>query len=600
MKRSLGCALLMASSFLSWADFVPPSIQSLIQRTDPNMNVGIMVVDLNTGANLFEKQAKKTFVPASNMKLFSEAVALLALGSEYQIPTTLSTDAKTLTQGRLNGSLYLHLSPDPSFTHQALFVMLEQLKKWGVNQITGDIVVQSDLAVVSPYPPGMVARDAQFSYGAPVGPLILDENRLTVTTNPASQVGQLAYVETSSPNGVFNIDNHVETKASGKGCGVSVAFDEQGVLHVRGCVGVGQMAIIQRVPVKYPVSYLRTHILYQLAQNNIQLNGQVKMGGMPTNTLLVTKHLSPPIKQLMSATLKPSDNLYANSLHLLAANQISKHSTTWAEAQNITRQFLQQQTGIDMSDAVFADGSGLSRLNKVTPYQTISLLTFLYHKFPLAFEYIAALPISGLDGTLQKRLNLPYQKGLIRAKTGTMTGILSLSGYLITKNDHNIAFTIYINTLPGTKPAVSGRYRGFIDSVCSSLLLSQPKEKFSLFGFSHPKSVALYQKPPNGVEANRMQQGYWRGLELGFKRELTSLPVTVLYHPQELVILDKGSHEEAVWRAIKKLKSQKRFSVMVESLQAPNLGSDALGFLWMQSQPQDNVTRRWTIRPMGS
>jgi hypothetical protein len=55
-----------------------------------------------------------------------------------------------------------------------------------------------------------------------------------------------------------------------------------------------------------------------------------------------------------------------------------------------------------------------------------------------------------------------------------------------------------------------------------------------------------------------------------------------------------------VWRAIKKLKSQKRFSVMVESLQAPNLGSDALGFLWMQSQPQDNVTRRWTIRPMGS
>ncbi len=599
MKRIFCFGMSMALSFFAVAGAGTPNIQGLIQKTDPHINLGMMVVDLTTGTTLFEKQAQQVFVPASNMKLFSEAVVLLALGPEYQIPTHLSTDAKTLTQGRLNGSLYFHLPPDPSLNHQAIFKMIEQLKKWNVTEITGDIVVQSDLASVAPYPPGMVARDAQFSYGAPVGPLILDENRLTVITNPASQVGQNAVIETSSPAGVFQIDNHVETKASAKGCGVSVVFDEQGILHVRGCVGVGQMAMVQRVPVKFPISYFRTHILYQLQQMNIGFHGKVRMGYMPVNTLIVTRHLSPPVKQLMAATLKPSDNLYANSLYLLASNQIAKHPTSWSEAQNITRDFLQQQTGINMSSAVFADGSGLSRLNKVTPYQTMSLLMYLYHKFPLAFEYISALPISGQDGTLQRRFKQPYQKGLIRAKTGTMTGIMSLSGYLTTKNYHTLAFTMYINTLPGTKPQVSGGYRGFMDAACTALLLSQPGHQQHDFQTANQR-VVPYQRPANGVEASRLQQGFWRSLEIGFKRELGSRPVVVLYHPQELVILDKGSNDDAIWRAIRKLKAQRRFSVMVESLQAPNLGGDALGFLWMQNQPGDHVLRRWVIRSMGS
>jgi len=599
MKRSLSLGLLLSASLSLFAADLSPTLQTLIKKTDPNINLGMIVVDLTTGSTLFEKQAQRTFVPASNMKLFSEAVAMLALGPEYQIPTILSTDSKTLTRGRLSGSLYFHLRPDPSLNHQAIFLMMQQLEKWGVKEITGDVVIQSDLASVSPYPPGMTPKDAQYSYGAPVAPLILDENRLTVTTNPASQVGQLAVIETSSPKGVFIIDNHVETRANGKGCGVGVTLDEQGVLHVRGCVGVGQIAVQQRIPVKLPVSNMRAHILYQLKQQGIQLYGKVRLGQMPANTLTIAKHLSPPIKHLMAATLKPSDNLYANSLYLLASNQIAKRPTTWSEAQTITRQFLQQQTAIDMSSAVFADGSGLSRFNKVTPYQTISLLTYLYNKFPLAFEYISALPISGQDGTLQRRFKQANQKGMIRAKTGTMTGIMSLSGYLIAKNNHTLAFTIYINTLKGTKPQYSGRYRGFVDSSCIAMLMSNPSNRHHGLVPSHIRTVA-YQRPPNGIEASRIQQGLLRTIEIQLKRELHSLPITIVYHPQELIILDKGVNDSVIWRAIKKAQAKRRFSVAIESQQAPNLGSDALGYLWMQHHPEDSIARRWIIRPMGS
>lgn len=599
MKWSLGFGLLFGLSVLASAQDLAPQLQGLIHKTDPNINLGMMVVDLTTGMTLFEKQAQRTFIPASNMKLFSEAVAMLALGPEYQISTTLSTDSRTLTKdGRLNGSLYFHLRPDPSLNHQAIFQMLQQLQKWKVKEITGDVVIQSDLSGVAPYPPGMTPKDAQYSYGAPVAPLILDENRLTVTTNPASQVGKMAVIETSSPNGVFVIDNQVETRANGKGCGVGVTIDDQGVLHARGCVGVGQMAMQQRIPVKLPLATMRAHILYQLKQQGIRLHGQVRMGAMPNNSLQLARHLSPPLKQLMALTLKPSDNLYANSLYLLAANQIAKHPVDWVQAQSITRQFLQSQTGINLASAVFADGSGLSRLNRVTPYQTMSLLTFLYTKFPLAFEYISALPISGQDGTLQRRFKQANQKGLIRAKTGTMSGIMSLSGYLIAKNNHTLAFTIYINTLKGTKPEISGRYRGLVDAACISMLMSLPPNRHH--DLVNTKINSFYQRPPNGNELSRMQQGFWRSIEIQLKRDLHALPVTVLYHPQELIILDQGGHDAVIWRAIKKAQAKRRFSVVIESEQAPNLGADALGYLWMQNHPEDNGNIRWIIRPMGS
>lgn len=598
-KRSFWLSVLMYGGMAYASGDLSSALQNLVQKTDPNMNLGMMVVDLTTGTTLYERQAQQTFIPASNMKLFSEAVAMLALGPEYHISQTLSTDASSIHDGRLNGSLYFRLPPDPSFNHQAMFAMLEQLKKWGIKEINGDVVLQSDLAIVPPYAPGMTPKDQQYSYGAPVGPVIIDENRLTITTNPASQVGQPAVIETSSPAGVFTIDNHVMTKASAKGCGVGAVFDELGVVHVHGCVGVGQMAVQQRMPVRHPTAYFDRHVKYQLNHLGIQWNGHLRYGQMPSKTIMVARHISPPLKDLMAATLKPSDNLYANSLYLLAANHIAHQPTNWSNAPTITRDYLQRQTGIEMRSAMFSDGSGLSRYNRVTPYQTMSLLTFLYNKFPLAFEYISALPISGQDGTLQRRLNHPNQKGLVRAKTGTMTGILSLSGYTLSANGHTLAFTIYINTRKGTQPKYSGRYRGFIDAACTLMLQSKPSNRHHALFKNYLKHAAQYQRPPTAIEYARAQQAYWRNLEILLKRQLNMLPVTVVYHPQELIILDRGANDALIWKAIHQLQVQKHFGVMVESQRAPNIGSDA-GFLWMQNTPESALVRRWIIRPTGA
>jgi len=585
--------LLIGASTLATANSVSSALNNLIKKTDPHINMGMMVVDLTTGNTLYQHQDKQLMSPASNMKLFSQAAAFLALGPEYEIPTTLSTDAKTLINGRLNGNLYLVMPADPSFSHKALFSLLNQLSNLGVRSITGDVIIQSDLAAASPYPPGMTPRDEQFSYGAPVSPLILDENRLTVVVNPASQVGLPAVVETLSPPGVFEIDNHVVTRGSPKDCGVSVSFDNYGKIHAKGCVVVGQMALQFKTPIKYPLAYLAQHVTYKLRQLGIEFNGQVKLGHRIGKTIELAKHNSKNLSQLMALTLKPSDNLYANALYLLSANYIRQAPSNWSQAQLAVRSFLQQQTDINMSNAVFGDGSGLSRFNRVTAFQTMSLLTYFYDKFPIAYEYISALPISGYDGTLKRRLNQAYQKGMIRAKTGTMTGIYSLSGYLITKNRHTLAFAIYINRSADGKNHMRGSYREFIDLMCSLLLKSEPSNlHHPLFFYAKPHGV---QKSLTALEMHNRHNAAWRNLEYLLKKELRSQALTIIYHPNELVILDNNNHDSVIWNAIKKLKN-KNIGVALESLQAPNLGADTLSLLWVKKEPFEHANKRWVIR----
>jgi hypothetical protein len=110
---------------------------------------------------------------------------------------------------------------------------------------------------------------------------------------------------------------------------------------------------------------------------------------------------------------------------------------------------------------------------------------------------------------------------------------------------------------------------------------------------------AQYQRPPTAIEYARAQQAYWRNLEIQLKRQLNALPVTVLYHPQELIVLDRGANDALIWKAIKTLQAKKHFSVVLESQRAPSPGIES-GLLWMQQAPAESVARRWIIRPTGA
>jgi serine-type D-Ala-D-Ala carboxypeptidase/endopeptidase (penicillin-binding protein 4) len=585
------CTLYSALSYAS----IQSGADKLINQVDPNINIGIEVVDLTTGTTLFQRNKGRSFIPASNMKLFSDAAAIMVLGPDYRFKNQLSLSSSQLQQGVLKGSLYLHLPGDPSFDRERLANLISALKDWHINRIEGNVYIDSSHANVNPYAPGWMIEDRAYSYGAPIGPVMIDANRMVVTVNPADKAGEPAIVEVDDQSGSILLNNQVKTKEKADHCGVDFAMDGENHLTVRGCVGVGQWAVQQRMAIRNPLMYAQGLVKQQLQRDNIVLEGSVLLGKAPSGSMLIATDASKPIAQLMADTLKPSDNLYADSLFLHAADKLHGSPVNWGEAQPLVKKFLQQQTNIELERAVLTDGSGLSRYDLVTPNQTVSLLRFLYDRFPVSYEYIAALPVSGRDGTLQRRFKKPNQQDFVRAKTGTMTGVVSLSGYLFTANAHTLAFAIFINNVPGTKLSVSGRYRYLVDALCSYFLEQKPSSTSWATVFA-PHSRIKFQLNPTQAEQQRGRQARWRRLETVVKQALKGQAVTVLYRGNELVLNDNQAEPGRVIAALRTLAQKYSFSVALNSTTMPSMSGKPF-ILWTQaSLLPEKVQRVWTIR----
>lgn len=580
---------------VSFGASLQTSMDQLINKLNPYVNLGMVVIDLTSGDTLYKRNAGRLYIPASNMKLFSEAATLMALGPDYRFKNQISTNATQLQQGFLQGNVYLRLNGDPSFSRDDLKKLIASLKEWKVNAIQGNFIIDSALSKVTAYPPGWLKSDLAYSYGAPIAPLMLDSNRIMVTVNPGAKEGDPAIVEADDGGAALIINNQASTKADAKGCGVSFNLDPENHLTVRGCIGLGQWAVQQRLAIKNPLMYAQGMIRSELAKEHIQFNGAIQLGETPFGSLLIDTEYSKPISQLMADTLKPSDNLYADSLYLHTAATIYGAPLNWNEAQQVVKTFLQQQTGIDLQNAIFTDGSGLSRYNLVTPEQTITLLTFLYQRFPLSYEYIAALPISGRDGTLQQRFKIPSQQGFVRAKTGTMTGMNSLSGYLYTANGHTLAFAMFINRLPGKN---AGPGRPLLDALITYLLQQSPGSSRLARVFA-PHSRIKFQSNPTQGQVQRSYQAKWRRLESVVRSALKGQAVNVVYRGHELIVTDNQTDANKVWSALQTLSSKYPFAVALSS-PAQELTKTAESkplLLWIQTPSTNNTTQRtWVIR----
>ena len=598
MKRILLSIVFYVLTSSLWATPVQHDIEQLLNRVDPDINIGALVVDLNTGDTLYSRNASEAFIPASNMKLFSDAAALLALGPNYRFQTELSTTAKHLKNGVLDGSIYLYLPGDPSFSTDDLNQLLSELNTWGIKQITGNIVLVSHRRGISPSAPGWTKKDLIQGYGAPLSPLVLDENRFVVITNPAARIGEQAIIELHPKTNGIHLNNEVITKAKAAGCGLNYIMDADNQLTVRGCIGIGSWSARKKLAIRNPSIYAKAQIRSGLSQLGIQLNGKVVYGKQPQHALLLAKHSSRPISQLLADTLKTSDNLYADSLYLHTASVLNGSPVNWAGAKTVLKQFLQQETGIQLNKANLTDGSGLSRQDRLTPKQTVELLQFLYARFPLAYEYIAALPVAGRDGTLKKRLKKPNQKGFVRAKTGTMKGVVSLSGYLYTANAHTLAFAIYINKGPKTEAKTTWRYPSLVDALCDFFLRQRPAEAGAKHANNAHSRVA-FQRQTSQAKLLQNHAKKWRHIELALKRALKGKPIAVVYRGDHVMIDDQSSNPKIVWKALQQVNKKYSFSAALHAQSAPPNSITNPSLLWVQTKAANN-TRTWTLRDSAS
>lgn len=439
-------------------------INQTINAVNPDLNAGVYVRSMRTGETLYIRNNHSLFVPASILKILTAESALLYLGAEYHFSTNFMTDATSIDNGVLNGNLYLVHSGDPSLTYNDLTDLLQELQARHIQRVTGNIYIDTTAYDQEIYGPGWISNDTRFCYAAPISASIINHNCLVLEVAPAKTVGHSASILESSQNYVGGIQNSVITKPRGtRSCYIKLNGPNESGISISGCLPKGHHNEGVATVVTDIVHYNKSLIQSLFQRYGIQINGHILPGVAPENVTVVASHQSQPLHELLSEMLKKSDNIIAGSVFKKMGELYSKKPGSWENGSLAVTDILKQKIGIDTWGMRIVDGSGLSRDNQISPAQMMQVLDFAYHDNTTNYYFISALPIAGIDGTLKHRMkNIAWK---VRAKTGTMSGVVALAGYAITKDNEPLAFVIIINGRLG----MGWRYKDMENTIVTEL-----------------------------------------------------------------------------------------------------------------------------------
>ncbi|MBK5294839.1 MAG: D-alanyl-D-alanine carboxypeptidase/D-alanyl-D-alanine-endopeptidase [Acidobacteriia bacterium] len=479
------CLLLLLPA-LVWAQTLEEKLDSLVAQSPAMQRAawGVHAVDLLTGRVLLARNQDNYFVPASNTKLLSTAMALSRLGPDYRLVTRLMTGAAPDANGNLFGDLILVGGGDPSLSARevpyrkgpingdslaALDGLAEQAWQAGLRTVSGKIVGDDAAYLWEPYPDGWSKDDTLWEYGAPVSALILHDNAAQLHAAPGLAPGDPARVWVTPSLGFFTFDSHVRT--INRGSAAQLRFEPvegTGQLRVWGAVPL-QRETSRWIAVPDPARYAAYAMREALIRRGIAVQGAIearhRYPGQPPPPAplehVLVKRESPPLVELLKVVNKVSQNLHAEIALLETARALGKPPGR-AVALDQLKLFL-AEAGVRPGDFHLEDGSGLSRLTLFTPAGFTTLLRHMMGG-PHAEAWVDLMPVGGEDGTLDLRFK-GFSQGRVRAKTGTISHVSALSGYLDTKDERRIVFSILVNN--ANMPA--SVIRQFIDKIVGIL-----------------------------------------------------------------------------------------------------------------------------------
>jgi D-alanyl-D-alanine carboxypeptidase/D-alanyl-D-alanine-endopeptidase (penicillin-binding protein 4) len=430
------------------------------------MHAGIVVYNLDKQEVLYRHNEQKTYVPASNMKLFTTVAALDKLGPDYQYKTEVYVDGNILPGGQLKGDVILKGYGDPSLTVDDLKSIAAALKEKGVTHITGNVLVDESYFDTVRLGHGWMWDDEPFGYSAQLSALALHKNSITVTVTPDKNIGEAPTLSLEPATSYIELANNIVI-ADGTEVDISVERPRgKNVVMLSGTIGKQADPYQEDVTMEDPAMFVAEVWKQVLMDAGIKLKPDVELKktelklGVPLHT-----HLSKPLRDILTELNKESDNFYAEMiLKTLGATQ--KGEGSFAAGSDVVAEVV-KQAGIEAGYRQ-VDGSGLSRYNLITPEQMVKLLAYVQkQEYKDVFEQ--TLPIAGVDGSLKNRMKgTPAEKNVI-AKTGSMGGVNCLSGYVTAKNGEKLAFSILINGIYQSKYA-----RDLQDQV-AVLLASYPE-----------------------------------------------------------------------------------------------------------------------------
>lgn len=412
-------------------------------------SIGIQIVSLDSQEIVYERNPELILNPASNTKLVTSAAALVRLTPQYQFKTSVYTDAR-LKNGMLDGHLYLKGGGDPGLTYQDLLALAQDVYYAGIRTITGDIVGDDTFFDAEREFSGW--HDFDRAYSGKMSALSLGENSVHLIIKPSHRSGVAPEIVLNPPTSYIQVVNKAVTLSSN---GIYASFaknqptsdDEpaQETLVVQGKISQkSQYGLSAYVNVNNPSLLTTTAFKDALHQVGITVKGKAATGTLPKKSRRLALFASEPLSSIIYESNKSSSNFVAEQiLKTLGAEMFGSPGTTQKGIQAV-QEFL-AELDIQPDAYIIENGSGLSRKNRFSAEQIVTLLQYMHTDFSVKAEYLASLAIAGVDGTLRRRLQDTQAERRLRAKTGYVRNVSCLSGYAASQDNETFAFAILLN-----------------------------------------------------------------------------------------------------------------------------------------------------------
>jgi D-alanyl-D-alanine carboxypeptidase/D-alanyl-D-alanine-endopeptidase (penicillin-binding protein 4) len=434
--------------------------------------VGVKIVSLNTGKVIYEQDADKYFMPASNMKNFTVATGMERLGPDYKFVTRVFAAARPDVNGTIRGDLRIYgggdisistaffgTNPnDPETYYKGIDRLVDVIAAAGVKRVEGNIVGDESHFKGFAIPTTWEWDDLQWYYGAEISALPLNDNAVDLAVTPGN-VGGPCIVNISPINTLFQIINTCTTTAAStkRSLGVNKRIDRN-VLEISGTMPVGD-TFKNSITITHPADLFITVLKQRLEKRGITLTGSTRTlaPNLPDNlsTIEIAKLESPPYREIAAKTMKPSQNMYTETI-LWTLGEEERKRALIAPGLNpdsaelglgVVKNFL-TSIGIPADGIVQYDGSGLSRHDLITPNAVVILYTYMAKQSQNAQAWRDSLTIGGVDGTLANRFKGTAAAGNIRGKTGTIDQVSALSGYMSTAGGEPVVLSLIVNGVP--------------------------------------------------------------------------------------------------------------------------------------------------------
>jgi D-alanyl-D-alanine carboxypeptidase/D-alanyl-D-alanine-endopeptidase (penicillin-binding protein 4) len=425
---------------------------------DPALSRGMIsarIDSLRTGETIYAKNADKLVMPASNMKILTMTVAAETLGWNFTYQTKLEAVGQ-ISDGVLNGDLIVVGGGDPTILSNdggpaPLFAeWAAALRKAGITRINCRIIGDDAFFDDDTLGMGWSWDDLVFGYGAPISGLSYNENQVVVRITPGAKAGEPAKVELSPAVGHgLVVTTDVVTQARPADAApdarlrAAVSFDRvygQNALVIRGTIPVGATPAVQTVAVNNPTLFFAESLRLALIGEGIIVSGasvdldDITLPASAPRRPIATR-ASPPLSVIGPYFMKESQNYIAETLFKTLGKVVKGQGSADAGRATVLETLARWPDAI-----VMRDGSGLSRYNYVTTDAIVTMLTRMWKNDALRGPFAASLPVAAHDGTLSNRMKNTWLDAHVQAKTGTISNVRSLSGYLETKSGERMCF----------------------------------------------------------------------------------------------------------------------------------------------------------------